>query len=346
MSNESSQGGAPYDPTSGAGGSDGRAQDGYPLQGGPAGGGQNGGSRNPRDAEQGYPTQPIPQQQGYPQPGQPQQGYPQPGQPQQGYPQQGQPQQGYPQQGQPQGWGQPPQGQGYGQQGQYGQGQPQQGWDQQNQPGYGQGEPPKKSKTGMIVAIIAIVVALILAGVVWAVMAGRSKEATPPIAPPIATVTPTDEATVDPTDEPTEDATVEPTDDATVTPPTADDPVTQPTEPPVSDDPAPADGPPLMPAQVGDYTAQRTEDAELTVYANKDMAGIVAIYTDTVKRIESAASGLDDLTEIGAWTCGADPNSDVYMCLMEAYDGVVSVAGETDKDTIVAFGNEFAPLWK
>ena len=69
---------------------------------------------------QGYPQQGYPQQQqGYPQQ---QQGYPQQGYPQQGYPQQP----GYPQQGQPY---------------------PQMG-----------GAPPKKGKTGLILAIVGLVV--------------------------------------------------------------------------------------------------------------------------------------------------------------------------------------------
>ena len=80
-----------------------------------------------------------------------------------GYPPQGQ---GYPQQGQP-----------YAQQGQGGQ--PPQGWDQQGYaPSYG--EPPKKSRAGLIVIIIiAVIAAMIIAGAVWAVVAWRTTEAEP-----------------------------------------------------------------------------------------------------------------------------------------------------------------------
>ncbi|MGX7829738.1 flagellar basal body protein FliL [Actinokineospora sp. 24-640] len=92
---------------------------------------------------QGYPQQPG--QPGYPQTGgQPAQGYPQ-----QGYPQAG-PQQGYPQTG-PQGFpqaGSAPYGQQpYGQQPQYG-------------GAYGYPEPPKKKRNGLIIGVVAAVIAV------------------------------------------------------------------------------------------------------------------------------------------------------------------------------------------
>lgn len=121
---------------------------------------------DPYGQQGGQPPQGYPQQPGHP-------GYPQTGgQPAQGYPQQGYPQTG-PQQGHPQAG---PQQQGYPQTGPQGfphQAGPQQPYGQHPQYGgaYGYPEPPKKKRNGLIIGVVAAVVA-VSAGVgatVWLV---------------------------------------------------------------------------------------------------------------------------------------------------------------------------------
>ncbi|MGV8846529.1 hypothetical protein [Tessaracoccus sp.] len=307
MSNGSSNGGAPRDPSGGAG--DGRAEDGYPTQAIPP-------HSNPSQGppQQGHPGMPSgPSQQGYPPQGP--RGYPQPGQ---SGPAQGRP--GYPQQGQPgnpQGYGPPPQGD------QYGQGQPPQGYGQQYPHGYDQGQsayasPPRKSQTGMIVAIIAIIVALILAAVAWFVLGSREQQVVP-------TISSQPTAVQSPDVEPT------PTEAITTTP----------------EDPGTAGGetPPPMPEQVGDYAAEGEPEPEITIYTNKDEVTIVAIHVG-IGGITDYVQGLTEPTEIGSWTCGVEPDSELNMCLVEAYGGVLSLTGQADAEALAAFGDEFLTTWK
>ncbi|MGV8845886.1 hypothetical protein [Tessaracoccus sp.] len=313
MSNGSSNGGAPRDPFGGAG--SGRAEDGYPTQAIPQ-------QRNPAQGppQQGRPGAPSgSSQQGYPH--QAPRSYPQPGQfgPPQGY---GQPPQGGqygpPPQGGPYGQGQPPQG------GQYRQGQPPQGYGPQNLHGYDRGQSvyasqPNKSKTGMMVAIIGVIVALILATVAWFVMDTKAERVTPP---------PTSEPTAVQTSD-VEPTPTEPTDDVTTAP----------------EDPAPNGAVPLMPEGVGDYTAQGGAAAELTVYMNEDLVTVVAIHGKT-GTIPGLVAGLNAPQVIGVWTCGVDPDSALDICLGDVQGGVLSLGGNLDANSIAAFGDEFVKLWK
>lgn len=278
------------------------------------------------------------QQPGYPQGGQ-QPGYPQGGQ-QPGYGPQGQ-QPSFSQQGRPQqpygqqGYGQPNPGQmGYGNPGQYQQGQPGQGWNQQ--PGWddGQGEPPRKSKTAMIVAIIAVVVALALGGVVWALLSGDDEEATPQ--PSVAsTPTPT------PSDEPTE-----PSEEPTPSPEPSE-------EPTPSSDPSgpeePAGQAPALPAQVAGYEAQETTDE---IFGYTSTAYMDADFSSLMVDVHPPGAGgepeLEESETFGAWVCGPD-KLDVTYCSAEAHGAVVvihNVSATLSVAELVAWGDEFLTLWK
>ncbi len=300
MSNGSSNGGAPRDPFGGAG--DGRAEDGYPTEAIPP---QSNRPQGP--PQQGRPGSPSgPSQQGYPPPGP------------HGYPPQSQP--GYPQQnrsGNPQGYGPPPQG------GQYGQGQPPQGYGPQNPHGYNQSQSayasqPNKSKTGMIVAIVAVIVALILATVAWFVMNTKAEQVTPP-----------------PTSAPT---AVQPSD---VEPMPTEDFSTAPGDPPTD-----GTAPPLMPEQVGDYTVEGEVLAYLNSYQNEDGAMIVVSYGQT-GTIPGLVADLNDPQVIGEWTCGVEPDFEMNICVGEAQGGIAAVtAADMDANSIAAFGDELVELWK
>ncbi len=292
-------------------------------------------------AEDGYPTQEIPMStgdssgQGYPQ-GQPPQGYgqqPPPGygqQPPPGYGQQPPP--GYGQQPPP-GYGQQPP-QGYGQPG-YGQ-QPPQGYGQQ---GVGYEESPKKSNTAIIVTIIAVVLALIIGGIVWAVVMNPSDPA------PVATSSsePASEVSSQvPSEDPSEEAT-----EPAVTPSSNDDPVTQPTEPlETNGQEPPASGPPVMPTIVGEYSAFGDPEREFSLYQTSDTSeAIVVIYADFLD-VDDYVGQLSNPEEFGDWTCGVEDDTDTSMCVSAAYDGIVSLTGSGDGTDLVAFGDEFLSLWK
>ncbi|WP_158600501.1 hypothetical protein [Tessaracoccus antarcticus] len=336
MSNDSPQGGSPQDPSRNDGAADGHAEDGYPTEAIP---------------QQEYPPQPNPQQgqPGYPQQGnaqqQPQygQGYPHQGQ---GYQQQGQ---GSPPQGQgypPQGQGYPPQGQGYQQQGQgspqQGQGgYPPQGWDQQGYaPSYG--EPPKKSMAGKVVAIAVIVVVLIfLAGLVWGVMSWRSADAEPQ--PSVATTVPSD-----PTPEPSDDVIVDPTEDPTVIPTSQDDEATKPVEPPVSDDPAPAGEPPVMPATVGDFTSVIDTSSDFGTWSSEDYTTFSASWSAYLER-DMFRDQMVEPQDIGVWLCGGVEDLEAFSCVTEVHDGTVLVVGAgevADAVATAAFGDHLLAAWK
>lgn len=320
--------------------------DGHPAQGGAS-------PSQGAAGDQDYPTQPLAQQSGYPPQGQPPQGqgyggYGQghPGQPPQGQPgqyPQGQPGQ-YPQ-GQP---GQYPQGQqqGWNQQYQHPHGQP--GWDQQQGWDGGQGEPPKKkSNTGMIVAIIAIVVALILGGVVWFVLSGRSNDATPSTAP----ATPDEQVTqpAEPTTEPAEpsEPTTEPAEpsEPAAEPEDPGEPITRPTEPDeVNGESQPAGSTPVMPGTVGDYSSLGGPEPDFTMYMSKDMStAIIAVHLESVG-VDDYVSQLPDPRQVGNWTCGQE--TDATICVADAHGGIVAITGQTTVDEVAAWGDEFTALWK
>ena len=295
-----------------------------------------------REAQDGFPTQKIPMSTG----DSGDQGYPQGPSPQ-GYGQQPPPQgngqqppYGYGQQPPP-GYGQPA----YGQQPPPGYGQP--AYGQQPPPGYGKqgigyGERPKKSNTPIIVGTIAIVLALIIGGTLWAVTRNPSE--------PDRITVPSSTAPETPPEEPSEEPTAAPTEEPTQpagTPSFEDGPITQPTEPPEANgDQPPASVAPLMPTEVGDYTASGDPQPELTVYATGDVSDIIVAIHVTFGTVDDYVAELADATDMGDWTCGVDPESETGICLTEAYDGVLSLTGPTDKDAIVEWGDEFLSLWK
>ncbi len=316
------------------------ADDGYPTQEIPTSTGNSAGQGYPQDGPrqgQGYGQQP-PQHSGQ----QPPQGYGQ--QSPQNYGQQGygqQPPPGYGQQGYGQ---QPPPG--YGQQGHGPQGYAPQG--QQPPPGHapqnvGYADPPKKSKTPAIVAIVAIVVALILGGTVWALLRNPSEPETivPPQPAPVS-----ESPSEEPTEEPTTEPTPEPTDEE-IAPAPDDDPITQPTEPPEDDGQAtPASDLPTMPSTIGEYSSLGEPEPEFGLYTRDDLeSSIVVIFADFLG-IDEYIAQLSDPEELGAWTCSVDSDLDTTMCVAEAYDGILTLTGSQSASDLAAFGDEFLDAWK
>ena len=290
--------------------------------------GSGDGSNAPgRGAEDGYPTQEIPTSTG----DSGGQGYPQ-GQPPQGYGQSGYGQQP------PPGYGQQPQS-GYGQQ-------PPQGYGQQ---GYGYDEPPKKSNTPIIVTIIAIVVALIIGGIVWALV--RNPSEAEPITTPSTPASempsedPTPEPPADPTPEPPADPTPEPPADPTEpaeTPSQANDPSTQPSEaePPVVEEP------PLMPKRVADFESLTEPETGFAYYSKQEYTDTVTAFWSAFQTLEDTVSFMDAPEEIGDWTCELDDALNMATCVTEVYGGVVELDGYEDSAQLAAFGDEFLGLWK
>lgn len=350
-------------------GSDVPGDGGQPTQGGdPYGPGGTGGQDHPTQplwqqpgpgqgqppADQGFgqdqPTQQLWQQPGQmpgqPPPGQGSGGYVQgqPGQYPQGQPgqyPQGQPGGQYPP-GQPGPYapaqpGQYPPGQQQGYQQPYGQ----QGWDQQpyGQQGWGgQGEPPKKSNTGMIVAIVAIVVAVILIGVTWLVLSGRSDDATPSVAPSTTAAETTEPSEpVEPTPEPEEPSTdpMEPS-----------EPNTQPTEPDETNGQEPPAGDlPVMPSQVGEFETVLDPEPEFAAWTGPGAMTYTATWTDLLGK-DQFASQLENPEEFGDWLCGSLAGAEMSQCVAEAYDGTVLLVGNGSAADMAAFGDEFLAAWK
>ena len=189
---------------------------------------------------------------------------------------------------------------------------------------------------------IAIVLALIIGGTLWAVTRNPSE--------PDRITVPSSTAPETPPEEPSEEPTAAPTEEPTQpagTPSFEDGPITQPTEPPEANgDQPPASVAPLMPTEVGDYTASGDPQPELTVYATGDVSDIIVAIHVTFGTVDDYVAELADATDMGDWTCGVDPESETGICLTEAYDGVLSLTGPTDKDAIVEWGDEFLSLWK
>lgn len=260
-------------------------------------------------------------------PRQPQQGPPNhPGQfSPQGHPQQ---QQGFPQQGS----GQPQQGYGYGGYGpqQPGYSQPQQGWNQQPQQGYG-GPPPRKSNVPMIVAIVAVVVALVMAGVLWSVLSGGPDTTPPPIgATPSEGVGQQSEPATDP-------------------PPPSDPPPGEepPGEEPGGEEPSSGERP-ILPSQVGAFRADEPGlGYDFGIYKD-DASNMISATFESPSTGPQILETLENQTRFGVWECGLE-GGDNSVCLTEV-DGdwalVLDSTGALSLSELGAWSEEFYALWK
>lgn len=280
----------------------------------------------------------------HPEQGRPQamQGRPPQGQPQQNHPHQNPPPQGYPSQG-------PPPQQGYGPGG-YGPGGPdprQQyapsgppGWNPQQGPG---GPPPRKSKTSLIVAIVAIVGALAMGGVLVGVLTGNEKTVTTPS--PSVQLTPSTGG--EPQTEPPSDPPTAPSDPTTpVDPPKASDDPNAPIPTDLTQLDPPGDAP-SFPSTVGDYAMQdgaSQGDALSIIYVAPDGKAVVATFF--AEFYQASFDRLQDRTTLGAWECG---KSDVAnTCMTKNWGGQTSIVGvpEASSADLAEFGDQLLAQWK
>lgn len=251
---------------------------------------------------------------------------PPPGYPPQAYPPQQFRQPGYSQQ---QGYAPPPnQGQmGYGHPGQYPPGQPPHGWGPQHQQqGWGtQGPPRKKTNIAMVVALVAGVVALVLAGMLWALTSGNDEAVNQQ---PSASAQPT----------PSNDgaqATDPPADPGTETTPATDPPTSK--------------APPL-PSHVADFTATETsfvETGSVTPYLTPDSSeALNVLFVDDPSLADGRA--LEDETTFGVWRCGTDSGGQ-ESCFSAAHGGTVVLQNYMTSLSVpefAAWGDELLSLWK
>ena len=250
--------------------------------------------------------------------GQPQQGYPQQPLPQSGYPQQPSftpPQPGYqqPNYGQP-GYGQPNYGQsGYGQQGF----QPVQG-------PVGQGMPPRNGgNTGLIVALVAVLVAIAAVGA-WLVL-GKGDQ---PIASPTTTQTTASQETRSSEKSPS--------------------PTTKKSSGPTSSSTTQSRGSsaaPEMPTSFGDFTRTSTPQEQAVTYKNSHGTFFIVAYGQG-ETVEANSTDLTGIEKIGKWTCGKD-SDDTPMCLTEAHSGtVLTLMIDTPFSTLTEVSDSFLDAWK
>ena len=240
------------------------------------------------------------------------------GQPQQGYPQQPLPQSGYPQQPsftppQP-GYGQPNYGQsGYGQQGV----QPVQG-------PVGQGMPPRNGgNTGLIVALVAVLVAIAAVGA-WLVL-GKGDQ---PIASPTTTQTTASQETRSSEKSPS--------------------PTTKKSSGPTGSSTTQSKGSsaaPEMPTSFGDFTRTSTPQEQAVTYKNSHGTFFIVAYGQG-ETVEANSTDLTGIEKIGKWTCGKD-SDDTPMCLTEAHSGtVLTLMIDTPFSTLTEVSDSFLDAWK
>lgn len=240
------------------------------------------------------------------------------GQPQQGYPQQPLPQSGYPQQPsftppQP-GYQQPNYGQsGYGQQGF----QPVQG-------PVGQGMPPRNGgNTGLIVALVAVLVAIAAVGA-WLVL-GKGDQ---PIASPTTTQTTASQETRSSEKSPS--------------------PTTKKSSGPTSSSTTQSRGSsaaPEMPTSFGDFTRTSTPQEQAVTYKNSHGTFFIVAYGQG-ETVEANSTDLTGIEKIGKWTCGKD-SDDTPMCLTEAHSGtVLTLMIDTPFSTLTEVSDSFLDAWK
>lgn len=254
--------------------------------------------------QQGYPQQPAfggPQYQpGHPQPQpgyqQPQPGYqqPQPSYSQPGYQQSGYQQSGYGQQGYQSVYGSA------------GQGMPPQ--------------PPGKSNTVLIVALVAILVATAGFGAWW--ILGRDNQ--PNATPSTSTQTATQETQKPetPSPEPTKKTTKPTTQKSSKSSSTA----------------------PEMPKSFDDFTFTRKKDLAFT-YTNSDGDLFVAAHGKG-ESVEANSTNLHDIETIGKWTCGKDDNES-SMCLTKVYSGTLATLMLNEPTSKLAeVSDHFLDAWK
>ena len=251
--------------------------------------------------------------------GQPQQGYPQQPLPQSGYPQQPsftppQPSYGQPSYGQS-GYGQPSYGQsGYGQQGF----QPAQG-------PVGQGMPPRNGgNTGLIVALVAVLVAIAAVGA-WLVL-GKNNQ---PIASPTSstqTSAPQETQRSESPSSPSKKKSTGPTSSSTTRS-------------------KGSNTAPEMPTSFGDFTRTSTPQGEAVTYKNSDGDFFIVAYGQG-ETVEANSTDLTDIEKIGKWTCGKD-SDDTPMCLTEAHSGtVLTLMIDTPFSTLTEISDSFLDAWK
>lgn len=256
--------------------------------------------------------------------GQPQQGYPQQPLPQSGYPQQPSftpPQPGYqqPNYGQPN-YGQPGYGQsGYGQSG-YGQ----QGFQPVQGP-VGQGMPPRNGgNTGLIVALVAVLVAIAAVGA-WVILG----KGTQPIASPASstqTTAPQETRSSEKSPSPTTKKSTGPTGSSTTRS-------------------KGSSAAPEMPTSFADFTRTSTPQGEAVTYKNSHGDFFIVAYGQG-ETVEANSTDLTGIEKIGKWTCGKD-SDDTPMCLTEAHSGtVLTLMIDTPFSTLTDISDSFLDAWK
>ena len=224
----------------------------------------------------------------------------------------GQPQQG-PNYGQP-GYGQPNYGQsGYGQQGF----QPVQG-------PVGQGMPPRNGgNTGLIVALVAVLVAIAAVGA-WLVL-GKGDQ---PIASPTTTQTTASQETRSSEKSPS--------------------PTTKKSSGPTSSSTTQSRGSsaaPEMPTSFGDFTRTSTPQEQAVTYKNSHGTFFIVAYGQG-ETVEANSTDLTGIEKIGKWTCGKD-SDDTPMCLTEAHSGtVLTLMIDTPFSTLTEVSDSFLDAWK
>ena len=286
-----------------------------------------------------------------------------------GYGQQ-QPQPGYGQQQPQPGYGQQQPQPGYGQQqpqpGYTGQQQPQPGYEQQQpqpgytgqqpyaQPGYGgqqpygaggysaPPQPPKKSNTGLVIALVGILVVVLAFGAWWFLGRNDQQAADPSAAATTTQASSQAPGSTDPTHSKTSKST----------PPASETGIPSPTEA-SGDDSDDSGTPPEMPKSFNGFKALSPSKI-LTIYSKgSDVFSVFYIKGETMA--ESMASTLENAETFGDWTCGTTPrtgdssnSASGISCVAAAHGGVVfaSMGPDGKASEIAENGKAFLEAWK
>jgi len=185
--------------------------------------------------------------------------------------------------------------------------------------------PPRNGgNTGLIVALVAVLVAIAAVGA-WVILG----KGTQPIASPASstqTTAPQETRSSEKSPSPTTKKSTGPTGSSTTRS-------------------KGSSAAPEMPTSFADFTRTSTPQGEAVTYKNSHGDFFIVAYGQG-ETVEANSTDLTGIEKIGKWTCGKD-SDDTPMCLTEAHSGtVLTLMIDTPFSTLTDISDSFLDAWK